>query len=204
MRLRIYLTALFGLGLASCASVPTQLQGQFATTTPSQAASGPASGQEVRWGGTIIKVNPDRQRTCFEVLGRKLDINARPQLRSNSNGRFMACTNGFHDPEEYARGREITVVGQLNGTDEGKVGDFDYVYPHVDATSVYLWPQRTYYPRAWGGPYYDPFWYGGFGYGYPYGYGPWYGAPPVIIVPGASRTRPPQRPLPPPPPSRRR
>lgn len=205
MRHRNTLAALVVLALASCASVPTQLQGEFAATTPSEAARGPASGQEVRWGGKIINVKPGKQSTCFEVLGRTLDINARPQRGNDYDGRFMTCAQGFYDPEEYQRGREITVVGRFTGTEDGKVGGFDYVYPHVDAASVYLWPHRTYYPAAWGGPFYDPFWYGGFGYGYGsgYGFGPFFG-PPVIIVPGNSGMPPRGRPLPPPPPPRGR
>lgn len=201
------LLAVLALGLASCASVPTQLRGEFPESTPKDAVNAQPTGAEVRWGGEIITTEPQVDETCFEILGRKLDINARPRLRNESQGRFIACGDGFFDPEVYARGREVTVIGRYTDTETGKVGEFDYVYPHIDADTIYLWPERTYYSRVYGGPYYDPFWYGGFSWGYGFGpyWGPGFGGPPVIIVPGGghhSHPRPPPRPRPPPPPHR--
>jgi outer membrane lipoprotein len=161
--------------IASCATVPAPLQGQYAASTPREAHT---DGQAVRWGGEIIKVEPKEDSTCFEVLARELDASARPTRREGSQGRFIACRSGFYDPEEYDRGREVTVVGQLSGIDHGKVGQFDYSYPHVVASEVYLWPKRV--PRA---PYYDPWMYGfGPNWGwYGPGWGPYWGAPPIII-----------------------
>ena len=114
-----------------------------------------------------------------KILARELDASARPTHRDASLGRFMACHEGFYDPEEFDRGREITVVGRVTGTDHGKVGQFDYAYPHVDASAVYLWPKRPLYVRT---PYYyDPWLYGyGPGWGY-FGPGWGYWGPPVII-----------------------
>jgi outer membrane lipoprotein len=170
--------ALLAAAVASCATVPATLQGQFAASTPRDAH---ADGQAVRWGGEIIKVEPKEDSTCFEVLARELDASARPTRREGSQGRFIACRSGFYDPEEYDRGREVTVVGQLSGTEHGKVGQFDYTYPHVVASEVYLWPKRPL--RT---PYQDPWMYGygpygpGWGWFGP-GWGPYWGAPPIII-----------------------
>jgi len=176
-------------GLASCATVPTPLQGQFSTVTPREAASA-GSGQAVRWGGEIIKVEPQANQTCFEILARELDASARPFSRDPSGGRFIACRGGFYDPEEFQRGRDITVVGQLSGSERGKVGEFDYTYPRVAADAIYLWPKRNLYARA---PYYDP-WYGDpFWWGYGPYWGPYWGGP-VIVRPR------PHAPPPPPPP----
>jgi len=181
--------ALLTAGLASCATVPVPLQGQFAATTPRDTG---ASGT-VRWGGEIIKVEPKTDMTCFEILSRNLDASARPMSRDPSSGRFIACRAGFYDPEEFERGRDLTVVGRVTGTDRGKVGEFDYAYPHVAADTIYLWPKRVPYVRQ---PYYDPF-YGPWGYG-PYwgagwgGYPYWgWGGPTVII---RDHPRPPPRP----------
>ncbi|MEO8459092.1 MAG: Slp family lipoprotein [Dokdonella sp.] len=188
--------ALIATGLVSCASVPTSLQGQFASDTPAQAVRSGAAvpiAQSVRWGGEIIKVDPGQNTTCFEVLGRQLDATARPIKRDASEGRFVACKEGFYDPEVYTRGREVTVVGALNGTKVGRVGEFDYTYPKVDANTVYLWPpkrERTEfygYPGFYGPGFYDPFWGG------PFGWGPYFGGPRVIVV----------HPTAPPPPMRR-
>ena len=42
----------------------------------------------------------------------------------------------------YTPGREVTVVGALHGTTPGRVGQYDYTFPRVDAATVYLWPER--------------------------------------------------------------
>ncbi|MDR2013310.1 MAG: Slp family lipoprotein [Rhodanobacter sp.] len=159
---------LLAAGLTSCATVPAPLQGQFAPVTPRDTASAGATGQPVRWGGEIIKVDPKKDATCFEILGRKLDDTARPRLRTPSDGRFIACHMGFYDPEEFARGRELTIVGRITGTEQGKVGDFDYTYPRVAADTIYLWPKRLPVQPY----YYDPWFYGPGPY---WGYGPYWG-----------------------------
>jgi outer membrane lipoprotein len=180
-------------GLASCATVPAPLQGQYAPATPRDTH---ADGQAVRWGGEIIKVEPKEDSTCFEVLSRQLDSTARPTTRESSQGRFIACRSGFYDPEEYDRGRDITVVGQVAGVDHGKVGQFDYAYPHVVANEVYLWPKRSMYARM---PYYDPWLYGGFGPGWGYfgpAWGPYWGGVPIVIRDHHGDHRPPPAPAP--------
>ncbi|HEY0180122.1 MAG TPA: Slp family lipoprotein [Dokdonella sp.] len=166
---KTFALALLAAGLASCATVPAPLQGQYASVMPRDAAK--TVDQPVRWGGEIIKVEPKRDATCFEVLARALDASARPTARDPSGGRFIACRAGFYDPEEFERGRDVTVVGRVTGTEQRKVGEFDYTYPHVDADTIYLWPKRPLYVRS---PYYynDPWLYGGWG---PWGWGPYWG-----------------------------
>ncbi|NCT66384.1 MAG: Slp/YeaY family lipoprotein [Rhodanobacteraceae bacterium] len=191
--------ALLAASLASCATVPTPLQGQFSAATPRAAAGGSAGGELVRWGGDIIKVEPKNDSTCFEVLARDLDASARPLRRDPSGGRFIACRSGFYDPVEFEAGRQITVVGRVDGTEHGKVGQFDYTYPRVAADTIYLWPKRPLYVRT---PYYDPWMYdcGPYGWGYPC-WGPYWGpywGPSVIV-----RERPARPPAPRPAPSPR-
>lgn len=160
--------------LGACATVPAPLQGQFAPVTPKEALASGAQ-QPVRWGGEIISVDPKSGHTCFEILGRELDSMARPVARDPSQGRFLACRDGFFDPEEFKQGRYLTVVGRVDGSEKGKIGEFDYTYPRVAADAVYLWPERSYvaapyyydpwgpwgYGPYWGGPYWGPYWGGG-------------------------------------------
>lgn len=196
--------ALLAAALAACATVPAPLQGQFAAVTPRDAAQSGARGEAVRWGGDIIKVEPKAGETCFEILARPLDSQARPTSRDPSGGRFIACRSGFYDPEEFQRGRDITVVGQLSGNERGKVGEFDYTYPRVAADAIYLWPKRPMYVRN-AYPYYDPWWGDPFWWG-PY-WGPYWGGP-VIVHPhhphphGAPAPRPSLTPAPAPRPSK--
>lgn len=188
----LFLSIAGALALGGCATIPQPLQGNYAPVSLSAAQSGTAGATPVRWGGEIIQTEPREQQTCFFVLAEPLDAQARPRGGEHSTGRFVACKQGFYDPEVFAKGRDLTVTGTLAGTIQHKIGQYDYTYPKVAASNVYLWPKRPVYVappyNPWGpwGPMGDPFW-GGFG---PWGYGPWYAPPRVIVVP---------RPAPPPP-----
>jgi outer membrane lipoprotein len=164
--------------IGGCATVPQQIAGDnFAAVTPQQAVSQNVTGQHVRWGGEIIRVEPRSDVTCFEVLSRELWSDARPNRHDHSDGRFMACSKGYYDPAVYTQGRDLTVTGTLNGTEQHKVGEYNYTFPQVNVDQVYLWPKREYAGGYYGwGPYYDPFWgpyWGGWG---------WWAPPPVVIV----------------------
>jgi outer membrane lipoprotein len=173
--------------LAGCVTIPKPLEGNYANLSTASAQQGGGGGTRVRWGGEIIKTEPGPQQTCFYLLSRPLDSQARPEAGNGgeSQGRFVACRGGFYDPEVFTRGREVTVTGTLHGTVSEKVGDYDYAYPRVEADVVYLWPKQrpvVGYPPG----YYDPFWGPGWGGGF---YGPWGGGYPywgggerVIIV----------------------
>ncbi len=140
--------------LAGCASIPPELAGNhFASITPGNAQN--SVGSHVRWGGTIAKVSLTRAQTCFEVVSHPLDASKRPEADDKTEGRFIACVHGFFDPVVYAVGREVTFVGMLEAPSLGKVGQYEYMFPHLAASSVHLWPKRL--PvRPY---YYDPFWY---------------------------------------------
>ena len=178
--------------LAGCATVPKPLAGTYTDVSTLSAQQGGAGGTRVRWGGEIIKTEPGPQETCFYLLSRPLDSQARPRTGASADdqqGRFVACRAGFYDPEVFTRGREVTVTGTLHGIVSKKVGDYDYAYPRVEADVVYLWPKRPITVRYPPG-FYDPFWGPGWGPGWgAWGY-PYYYQPRVIVV----------RPPPPPPP----
>ena len=175
MRNLSLVSVLVALGLAGCASVPPQIAGNdFAPVTPQQVVGQNGRGERVRWGGEIIKVEPKRESTCFEVLSRELNADARPSRHEGSGGRFIACSKGFYDPAVYTKGRELTVVGQVAGTEQHPVGEYDYTYARIDADNVYLWPKRSAAADPWP-VYYDPYWGP---------WGPWslYPPAPVVIV----------------------
>jgi outer membrane lipoprotein len=184
--------------LGGCATVPQPLTGTYANITTASAQQGGAGGTHVRWGGQIIKTEPGPQETCFYLMASPLDSQARPEIGKSgeSQGRFVACRNGFYDPEVFTRGRELTITGTLHGTVSQKVGEYDYAYPRVEADVVYLWPKRpivTAYPAG----FYDPFWgpgwgpgWGGWGGGYYGGWGRPYGGSRVIVVRPAPHPHP--------------
>lgn len=189
----LFLSVVGALALGGCATIPQPLQGNFAPVTLDAARASTAGASAVRWGGEIVETQPRADQTCFFVLAEPLDSQARPKHGEDSLGRFVACKQGFYDPEVFARGREITVTGTLDGTVQHKIGEFDYTYPKITASNIYLWPRRPLYvsnpyPMGFGPWGCDPFWSP---WGCGWGYGPWgYAYPRVIVVP---------RPAPPPP-----
>lgn len=145
--------------LAGCASVPAPLQGDFRVIAANEAAQGNAIGALVRWGGVVIGVEPQQDRTCIQVLARPLgERSGRPLDSDRSDGRFLACRAGFYDPEIFATGREVTVTGQVAALTQRRIGEFDYEMPELAAQVIYLWPPRVDYDRSFhGGPW--PIWY---------------------------------------------
>lgn len=160
---------MLSLLLVGCVTVPAPLEGRFDETAPSAA---PSAGSAVRWGGRIVAVEPEAERTCFQILGLPLAQNARPRDIDEASGRFVACRDGFYDPAVFVAGRELTVTGRVTGSATRLVGAFEYTLPEVAAEVIYLWPRRQpidpYGPR-----HYDPFWGPpGWGWGVGWRYGP--------------------------------
>ena len=129
--------------LAACATQPTPLQGEYVEVSPQDAATADVTGQVVRWGGRIVRTEPQNNRTCFEVLSTRLDAYARPYWATDDvGGRFIACRAGFYDPAVFEPNREVTFTGHVEGYDNRKIGGYDYRFPRVAADVVYLWPVR--------------------------------------------------------------
>ncbi len=149
--------------LAGCATAPAPLRGDYAPLTPADAASTAAVGASVRWGGTIAAVEPRRDSTCLQIVGRDLGSLARPRSDDSTTGRFLACRAGFYDPQVFATGREVTVVGRIDGMETRLIGEYEYRHPRVAADVIYLWPPRQEVDPRWRDPWYYP---------YPYWYGP--------------------------------
>ncbi len=160
--------------LSACATL-SPVAGTFPSITPHQAQTGAENGKLVRWGGEIIHTQPKSSQTCFTVLAFPLTRNGRPQLgrQAGDLGRFIACSPGFYDPTLYAPGREITLIGSVAGIKKEKVGAYEYPYPLLSSSTVYLWPitkpqlvQSTVFVNSdwwWGGPLGWGWW------GFPYG-----------------------------------
>ena len=143
MNVRLASLGLCAALLAACATAPQPLQGQYAPITPRDATDRDSTGATVRWGGRIVQVEPQENRTCFEMLSTGLNDNGRPYWRTdNVGGRFIACRTGFYDPALFEKNREVTFTGRISGYDTRQVGGYDYRFPRVEADVVYLWPVR--------------------------------------------------------------
>lgn len=172
----LFLTVL----LAACATTPVPeavREAPASAVTPAEARKGPVPvGTQVRWGGTIAKVENRKDATWLEIVERNLDKNGKPQDADSSSGRFLAYVDGFLEPTVYTTGRKITVVGTLQANRSGTIGEFPYVFPVVKVTEHYLWPrepERVYSPSPPSPYWYDPWYPWGYGY-YPWRPYPWW------------------------------
>lgn len=135
------LTALAAGALAGCAGVALKPPGPYANLTPRDAVNTDFIGARVRWGGEVIATEPQAQRTCFVVLALPLYSGGEPRVsRTESLGRFVACSPGFYDPALYAKGRQITIAGDITGFETRKVGGYAYRMPVLEAGAPHLWP----------------------------------------------------------------
>ena len=116
-------------------------------------------GTEVRWGGTISRVENKATETWVEIVSRQLRASGQPREAGKSSGRFVASFKGFMDPVVYKIGQQLTVLGSITGQTKRSIGEHEYSFPVVSVTASYLWPvalEPGYYdypPPFW---YYDP------------------------------------------------
>ncbi len=173
---RLAIAALAAFLLTACGTtIPEQIR-NAPTDSPSvgEARADPDNfiGARVRWGGTIAQVENRESQTLIEVVARSLQDNARPSESDRSQGRFLARFDGFLDPAIYSKGRELTVVGTVEGRQTRTIDEYDYEYPVVNVESHYLWDPRPEYsrdpyrhsPYYYYDPFYDPFLYDPFFY----------------------------------------
>lgn len=117
-------------------------------------------GERVRWGGTIAEVENRLTETWIQVVARRLRRGGRPIESSATTGRFLAKVPGFLDPEQYQRGREITVVGTLIKGVTRNIGEYPYQFPVVQVEDLYLWEPLPEYDPYFHSPFFwDPFYY---------------------------------------------
>jgi outer membrane lipoprotein len=174
--------------MTGCVSIPEPLTGEIDQTPLPDQVGDVQVGRTFLWGGTLVAARPGESETCLEILSRPLDAQRRPTLGDVAHGRFRACHDAFLDPEIFADGREVTVVGELVEFETGTVGEFEYRFPRLVTETVHLWPVRQPFDDRY---YYDPFWrYHGWPY-WPYG-GPYWihRGPRFVPVPAHPRPAP--------------
>ena len=121
-----FLTLFFLLLLSGCASTPDFNTAQVDhSLTPQGAVAEPAIniGKMALWGGTIIDTRNLTEATRLEVLAYPLDGSHRPLLESKPLGRFIIMSPGYLEPNAYAAGRLVTVLGTVVESQTGKIGE---------------------------------------------------------------------------------
>ena len=133
-------------------------------------------GSIIIWGGKIIETQNVAGGSKIIVLETPLDYQEMPEAEKYSQGRFIAKSSTFLDPEVYKKGKKITVAGEIIGKETKALGKTGYTYPVVMIKQMHVWKKyRAYYaypPSYYYGPYYGPYGsYGPYGpYGSPYDY----------------------------------
>ncbi|MDT8317225.1 MAG: Slp family lipoprotein [bacterium] len=158
--------------LTGCA--PAALREVSREVTPGitvmQVAADPAPfiGKKVLWGGIIVSSENMAKETKLDIVEVPLTSIRRPGNPDLSRGRFIVEHEGFLDTSIYARGREITLAGEIIGTRKGKIGEMEYAFPVLKGIKLHLWQAREdeYYSSEFF--FYHPFYY-------PYYYNPYPG-----------------------------
>lgn len=156
--------------LCSCAVISRDVRQKAGPSVPFDTLMKNADGyigKAVILGGYIIRTINREDQTVISVLEVPLRLGQEPGSRDTSRGRFMVTVNGFLDPEVYQRDRLVTVAGTVMGKTEREEDGHRYAYLMLDSLEIYLWPQ---YRRADLYRCYDPWFYGGYFWGYG---GPW-------------------------------
>ncbi|MBI4495897.1 MAG: Slp family lipoprotein [Deltaproteobacteria bacterium] len=102
----------------------------------------------VLWG-EILETSTRNGETWIEVLQRPLDWRQKPRETDLSSGRFLLHDPEFRDPAVYARGRRITVAGEVEGKRAQSLKEMQYAYPVIRPRESHLWS-----PESMGGPFF--------------------------------------------------
>lgn len=109
--------------------------------------------RQVRWGGIILSTENRQSSSRITIVAFPLNDWGRPRITAQSPGRFIAVIDEFLEPLVYSRDREITLVGNIMGTETLKVGEFAYEYPLVKIENYHLWPTPVDSPNLDASPY---------------------------------------------------
>lgn len=142
MRLLIALLAV--LALSGCATSPLDTSAVNSRATPSQVVENPAGhrGERIQWGGHIVSITNDGDKTLLEVLSYPVAYDGFPNTYRKPTGRFVLQRRGFLEPQDYAPGRLVTVVGTVDSLVTTSVEKTRFVVPLVKAEQLKLWPAR--------------------------------------------------------------
>jgi outer membrane lipoprotein len=160
--IRLLLLVPFLAALAGCATYPISknLRQESRPVALTRVLENPetARGSTVIWGGRIIRTVNSTNGVAIYVLALPLNHYEQPRPDANSEGRFIARSTQFLDPEIFQPGRLITVAGTIAGIEAGRIQKVQYSYPVLGLKEIYLWPRFRRHHRDWGWCYPDECW----------------------------------------------
>ncbi|OAJ94167.1 Slp family lipoprotein [Vibrio bivalvicida] len=127
--------------LSACSSLPDNLKSEnpdIITDYQVWQSVGDKS-TEVRLGGLIADVKNLADQTRIEVVNLPIGSSGKPDINQEPEGRFVAYVDGFADPVTLSTGRLISLLGQSQGREQGKVGEYAYDFPVMKANGFHLW-----------------------------------------------------------------
>ena len=111
-------------------------------------------GKIVIFGGLIAQVRHVQNGTFIEIIQKELDYWGKPRRTDRTGGRFIVHQPRVLDDLVFAPGREITVAGEVTGTENNLLSDSLAMYPLINAREIKLWPREK---TGWDKPQYlDP------------------------------------------------
>ncbi|MBS0847426.1 Slp family lipoprotein [Citrobacter sp. JGM124] len=173
MKASLLTTLLASLFLSGCVTIPQDIKGNTGLLTTANYRSinqdiSRFKGQEVRLGGRVLNVVNTRDETLFEIAVLPLDDSARPLLGSAYQGRIIVKASKFIEPLTL-KDHLVTVLGNVVGTTDGKVGQAEYKYLTLSLLGYQVWQIRdsitpvNYPPYGMYGP--GSYWRDGYGWG---------------------------------------
>lgn len=117
-------------------------------------------GQMILLSGVILESQNTPEGTLLQVLQHPAGFRGKPKDTDESEGRFLALDSRYLDMYVYAKGRAVTIAGEVQGKRTLPLDKTEYTYPLIYVKELYLWPVEERYDS----PY--PSWHIGVGFGY--------------------------------------
>ncbi|GEA60573.1 Slp family lipoprotein [Vibrio comitans] len=139
---RVFIALVLGLVLVGCSSLPDSLVSsneKIVTDYGDWVNSAPEAVSEVRLGGVIAEITNLKEKTRLEIVNLPIAKDGKPDINVEPEGRFVAYVDGFIDPVTFSKGRLISVLGNPDGNETGKVGEYEYRFPVLNANGYHLW-----------------------------------------------------------------
>jgi outer membrane lipoprotein len=107
-----------------------------------QADPSPLKGKTVILGGLIAQVRHVKSGTLIEIVQKELDYWGKPRRTDRTGGRFIVHQSRPLDVLVFSPGREITVAGEVAGTEVKFQDESAVLYPLINAKEIKLWPRE--------------------------------------------------------------
>ena len=89
-------------------------------------------GKRVMMGGNIVQTHNSPEQSDIEVVQKSIDSYGNLSAGDTTLGRFIFRRKGYLEPEIYTKGRDVIGAGVIVGSQSGKIGDRNYLFPVIE------------------------------------------------------------------------